>query len=538
MGLTGSISKLGVAFLLCFVWIWREFSWSNHSKALESSRAELREVLSNVYSIAIASNNEVVSTCGEASAVNTLNNMTSVFAPSISKIIVELQRTPYIIDFFALKAKQTMNYFVFRGAWDWLVIALMISVMQFEIHVCHDKKSHETRQATISNKYLSRHLHLFYSRGYPLSNLIFFAFILVLSCVAWIGIGIDREIFTKRLLRILIFWFIALILSSVVDNVQNMFPYLPQTSDEVLEKVRSRTFWLWLIPRMFITGPGMDILSLGYSATSTFFYILQIWPLRYFYVNQEISCGSTARHADVFLARMLIHLSFLAICYSYFSMNVVGFPTCLRGYNRPSTHMSAAAVTVSTVLCVCSALWFALFSSGCGWWAAFVSMGFLIPQVMGVLTLAMTVSSLIHRQHNYWINIRTGFVDSYVQLRMAHYSEPPAVIVTENNNEASQKQSDAPIEEVNALRYAEARSFMIQGLVHEGQHLFDETMDQACRLNLWLPSEAANAENESADLDKSSLIFQCAFEDALKVKLAECAAERPVTEGPEAQKVK
>lgn len=76
---------------------------------------------------------------------------------------------------------------------------------------------------------------------------------------------------------------------------------------------------------------------------------------------------------------------------------------------------------------------------------------------------------------------------------------------------------------------SERRMAIIKHLYAEGEFLFDQVMEKACRHSLWLPSEVASAGAESDLEDKGSLIFQVAFEDALKVELAEKIAERERT---------
>jgi len=388
-------------------------------------------------------------------------------------------------------------------------------------------KETDAKQASIPAKYVARHMHLLFSRGYLLANMCFFGFIFLLSCWAWLGVGVVREVLVKRLLRITILWFLSLILSAVVDNIRCMRTYMPQTNAELAEKAKSWAWWKWLLPRYLLTGPGMDMLSLGYSASNLLLYILAIWPLRYMYVNQESSCGDNARHTDIFVSRQLIHLSFMAVYHSYFSMSVVGFPPCLRAFKQLNTNYSAGIIIIGTTLCVLSVLWFATFGCGCGWWAAFVSLGFLIPQVMGGLSLALTVSSLIHKNHNFWRNIRMSFVDSYMNQRLSQYSDTNAV---PEKGEAGVKatQEGKALAQEEAMNVANTRRMaVIKDLNTEGEYLFDQLMEKACRYNLWLPSEVANAPPTTGEeMDKGSLIFQCALEDAIKVTLAEKAAER------------
>ena len=523
------ISKKGVVgVLLIGLWIWREFSWSSHSKALELNRAELRDVLSNVYSIATGASDTGGESCAAGSGGT---SGVDCIATPISSIVSLLNRFPYIIEYFDLRKKQSVSYFIFRSSWDWLVVALMVWIMQYELLHCHGKKDADPKQASICSKYVARHMHLLYSRGYPLANMCFFGSTLVLSCIAWLGgwVSVEREGLVKRLLRITVLWFLSLLLSTVVDNIRCLRTYMPQTNAELLEKAKTWTWWKWLLPRALLSGPGMDMLSLGYSASSMLFQLLSIWPLRYLYVNLESSCGDNARLTDVFVSRMLIHLSFMAVYYSYFSMSVVGFPPCLRAYKQLNTHYSAAAIVVNTSLCVLSVLWFAMFGGGCGWWAAFVSLGFLVPQVLGGLSLALTVSSLIHRNHNFWSNIRMSFVDSYVNQRMSQYSDVQPVPDTSEKAECEELEKE---QEKAMQKASERRMAIIKDLHAEGEFLFDQVMEKACRYNLWLPSEvahAAQAGTESDLEDKGSLIFQTAFEDALKVELAEKTAERERT---------
>jgi len=535
------LSKKGVFGLgLAGLWIWREVSWSSHSKALELNRAELRDVLTNVYSMAIGANGA----CGESCIVDTEGEGEGTrtggeYASLINSIVSLLQRFPYIIEYFDLRKKQYVNYVVFRSSWDLLVVGLMVCIMQYELLYCHDKKGADAnaKQASIPAKYVARHMHLLYSRGYPLSNLCFFCFTFLLSCAAWTGLGVEREATTKRLLRITVLWFLSLILSAVVSNIRCMRTYMPQTNAELAEKAKSWTWWRWLLPRCLLTGPGMDLLSLGYSASNLVFYLLTIWPLRYMYVNQESSCGDSARLTDIFLSRMLMHLSLMAACYSYFSMSVVGFPPCLRAHKQLNTHYSAGIIIVSSISCVLSALWFALFGGGCGWWAAFVSLGFVIPQVMGGLSLALTVSSLIHKNHNFWRNLRASFVDSYMNQRMAQHSDcdpRPLAPAQQEQDKDKDKDKDKDVTQKEKVRAQETamkaanvrRMDIIKDLNTEGEFLFDQLMSKACRYNLWLPSEVANTQSVTEDMDKGSLIFQCAFEDAIKVTLVENSAER------------
>jgi len=512
---------------------WRERSWSSHDAQLQGSQVDLHDVLTNVYSLSVGGADALqclaIESISNGSSGNDddTNGECSLVESDVDPILVlpkirELLETfPYIVENFKSSARIIPLVKLFKSHADWLIIALMVGLMQYELR-CHGAvcKASDVVEAGVVNKYTARHLHLVHSRQYPFSNLCFFTGIFFLSCISWLGLGVDRQSLTKELIRLCLFWILANVLSVITDNFRSLCKYFPHSFADMVERAKSWEWWKWTLPRLFLFGRGIDQLAMGYSGLHIVVTLLATWPLRYFYFNLESSCGMTAQYTEVFLCRMLIHLSFLIAVYSYLSLAVLGFPFIKKTQVELSVHATTNAAMVNSVLALLSALWFAIVGGGCGWWAALVALGFLNLHILAFVTISMTVTAQLHRQHEYWLNARAVFVEAYTQRRMGIAGKEMPQAPSAEKKGAEKKQTD------------EERKELVEELVkeldREGDYLFDGLMDGICGMYLWLPVEQESEKKEYAvkeGMDPGAIIFQVAAEDYIKLSLMQSAAE-------------
>jgi hypothetical protein len=553
-------ASVKILFVVILCWIWREYSWYSHSIRLEESFKEIKEVLSTVYGYIQAPIEECVSEKSSAECTVGYADKGKI----ITSITTFLQKVPYVIEQFKLTLETMAPIYLFKSyGIDMIIITMMICLQQYELYAYtnHTNKYNRysintnTTKVDISKKYLSRHLHILHSRGYPASNMLFFIIIFVISCSAWLGSWISNSLNRSKLIydliRLCIFWLISLILSSCIDNFRLMWKYLPNTFQEFKEKMtnikseNSKSWWFWILPRLFMFGPGLDNLSLGFTGAYYILFILFLWPLRYYYFNLITSCSDNGSNSvqptEIFICRMLIHFSFLASWYSYTTCSVLGFPFAFNATKIEfSAHFTTVCALVNSVLCLLSVLWFALFSGGCGWWASIVAFGFLNPHIIAAITNAMIVTASIHRQHEFWLNVRASFIESYTQYRLSKYfsneinkpleeSNP----ISDKNKENEKKKGEAENkdegaidadkknrnERVNKLIELDAkRQLFINSLDLEGDLIFDQLLDSACMIYLWLPIEKNEhvQPDENNKKDHGSFVFQCAVEDWLR----------------------
>lgn len=512
---------LTLIILVCLVGVivWREVSWSRQSKAAEISRVQLRDTLTEVYTLSVGredgANCSVEDTVvgadvDEISAAVTGCLRTEVEDPAgtVASIRGLLEQVPLIMQQFKIGLREARVAVMFKGLGDYIVLALMVALQQCELRTPHLAAEIDVASKTTVNKYMARHLHIFHARLFPFSNMLFFSGIMVMASLAWAGLWVfDRQAMVLELLRLCILWLMAMVSSAIVDNYRCLRPYLPQSWESFKDSATKGSWWLWILPRLLLFGPGLDTLSLAFSASWLLLILLVFWPLRYFYYNLEMSCGESATDTAVFLSRMLIHTGFLTAWYCYVSLSVVGFPFVSSSRLELSVHFSTLLAIANSALCLLSLLWFALFSGGCGWWASIVTMSFFNPHIMAVITVVMTVTAQIHRQHGFWLNVRAAFVESYTQERMAAYSKTVAA------EKKEQFRANDALRDARVVMQNAHRERFIKECDDEGDRVFDVLLDRACRLYLWLPDSGEN----SKDDDKGSFIFQTAVQDFLKL---------------------
>ena len=241
--------------------------------------------------------------------------------------------------------------------------------------------------------------------------------------------------------------------------------------------------------------------------------LIIFWPLRYFYYNLESSCGVTARYTDVFICRMLIHMSFLIAYYCYASMIVLGFPFSIKNRIDIDVNIITKSALANGVLGCLSCLWFALFNS-CGWWASAVALSFLNIYIAAFFTLAMTISGLIHRQQEYWINARAAFVEAYTQQQLSTYSYD--ICKPDKNNDGSSEEKKLSVTErlQRLVDVNTQRELLIKELDLEGDYFYDNLIDGICALYLWVPVNVQNTDGSGG-----TEIFQVAAEDYLRLAI-------------------
>ena len=522
--------------LVLAIWVWRERSWSAHDSQLHESQVDLTDLLTNVYSLSVGGADALQCLAIESGTITPQNSRgecsllevdvdATIALPEIRAL---LESFPYIVENFKSSARIIPVVKLFKTHADWLIIAFMVGLMQYELR-CHATvcKASDVVEADVVNKYTARHRHLMHARQYPFSNLCFFSGIFLLSSIGWLGswVAVDRQALTKALLRLCLFWIVANVLSCFVDNYRSLRMYLPHSFSEAKESMKSWEWWKWSLPRLFVFGRGIDQLAMGYSGLHVVVILLATWPLRYFYFNLESSCGVTARYTDVFLCRMLMHLSFLIMVYSYLSLAVLGFPFIKKTPVELSVHATTNAAMVNSALALLSALWFAIFGGGCGWWAALVALSFLNLHILAFVTISMTVTAQIHRQHEYWLNARAVFVEAYTQRRMRiagkEMPQPPS---TGEDEDGEKKEKKKQVSDETKAQLEE----LVKDLDREGDYLFDELMDGICGMYLWLPVEQDSEKKEytvKEGMDPGAIIFQIAAEDYIKLSLLRSVAK-------------
>lgn len=573
--------------------IFREFSWFQQTKVLESGRHELRDVLSEVYSIAIEPSPSLyvlsesqgrdvpTATASSKSTMDTayLNSNTvplkgmgtdkdedkdsmhideckdqvvtkpeaetvtvtgteshsqadlalSIATAKLTKITALIQTLPYIMEHVHHGFRNSARLFVFKGVWDWVIMACMVIMMQCEVVYSHTQQPCDPKKEHIHNKHIARHLQLYYSRHLPVSSLLFYSCIFILSCLSWLGnwVFIDRENLTRRLLRIILFWSFSSYISLVCGNVRMLIPYMPtiQNTTDILDKFKSRQWWLWFLPRCLLFGPGLDNLSLMYGAIWFLLWLLHIWPIRYFYVNTDAACSDYAnsRYTDIFISRMLLHFAFLKVWYHFTTLNVIGLPTFLRVPYEISINASTIGAIANSVLCLLSVLWWAFFGSNCGWWASVVSLGFLNPFIIVVISSVLFVTAQVHRESEKWLHLRTYFVENYTNILLPHYCRYRyrCIDTDNNNNNATESSTESQLE-------------IARELDDQAGFLFDQLLHGASRVYIWLPHEniddenattspaTANINGETSNTEKgSTIMFENAFVDSVKVLIRE-----------------
>lgn len=482
--------KLVIYLIVLGIWIYREWSWRSESNGLNAVNIEIKSALSEIYSIARPSGG--VSECKStpvSSGHECSNEQNIISAGPILKI---LEDVPYIAEQFELNiAKQmTTPAILFQGYSDIVVILMMVLCMQLELRRVHSDEINIVG-AKVQDKYIVRRKHMFYSKISPLCNIAFFSVVLIISCIAWLGL-IDRHNFTGLLIKLVLFWIIANPISVIIDNLIRVYRYLPCFS-QFLEKAKDYRCWFWLSLRILF-GPGVDMLSKGYTGIWFLLLCLKAWPLRYFYFNRTLSCDMDDSSIDLFLLRVFIHLSCLVLWYCYVNMQSLNMPQKVRNYFNLSIHFTTLFAIFNSVVFLFSLLWFVCFSS-CTWWASIVVLSFLNVHVFVVLVMPNTVSSLLHRYNDYWVGTKEIFLSAYVQTRLSTYKVSKKDNIEKLSNEDKEK----------------LRLKTIKLIEEEGEWVYNKVMDQCCQIYIWVHYD----EN---DIDQN--IFHSSFLDSLKQEVS------------------
>lgn len=439
---------LGVVLVF---WIFRELRWSSYSSTLLADLTELKEVKENLLYL-IKVNEETQLNC------NAEYDDNPKFLSDSDAAILSRIRT----------GKEALAP-ARSGLYDWLGLSLIVglaSLICFENYWIHDvnhKDDEEEAQQSAVHKQIIRKVNEFVIKKHPITTTVLATLLLVLCPFGWLGIW-SRDHFIQFSFKLVLSFSSASLLFFFGHNLNHLRHYFPTDAEGWQNSLRDWHWWLWLCSRMLDIH---DITS-GTSVLLWLFSLLYyVWPFRYFYYYQHISCsGGNAAATEavrVFLVNMMGHSTCLmALCFLIYLLVIIPAlpPSVLnrnkqdkKGEERSKDEQlqdkydnvfmrlwsrfqlyseQSNVVPLLSVLCVANSLlavirvgWFVFFTSPCGFYAACVAWMFTHAHIGMILFTLPVVNSLIQR-NSVLLTHKGLFVQKFVDEKLKQDSAAAA----------------------------------------------------------------------------------------------------------------
>ena len=314
---------LAVCSILSVVWFYREYSWYTHRQAeLDKLTSCVEKVTDlqlrlNVEELVQFKCDNSTYTTNKTSALP-LDNVTYC-THDISSFLESQQNTPkkHFVPPPILNDKITL-----------LQILFSCCLILYEYNYIHDLNNEGyERRNTILGETVQRRVKEFLLRRFPVTSVLFFSCILLVSSITWLGF-INRSFFVQCALKLVVNWIFAGPLAFMINSFFRLRRYFPELKDKETwaSSLKDGRWWFWLVSRLM----GIDDLP---SGTEMLLWMASLvwyaWPLRYFYLYAEIGCKADCHAAnDLFLLNALMHNA-LSICCSYVLYLLALVPTAV-----------------------------------------------------------------------------------------------------------------------------------------------------------------------------------------------------------------